>query len=147
MSSIVDALKTVHPEATGDTIAEVIKTMEAGGGSGGGAGNVITVTVSGTISSSNKPTVENISHTFAEARELVESGNPITFAFIHPKYEAMPNKYHKIIAYSTAYCYWSSEFSGESSPLSEHFEVYIQNFHTTKFTFTWASNGISSFAS
>lgn len=32
MSSITDALKAKHPEATGDTIAEVIRTMDASGG-------------------------------------------------------------------------------------------------------------------
>ena len=35
MSSITDALKAKHPEATGDTIAEVIATMESGGGGSG----------------------------------------------------------------------------------------------------------------
>lgn len=46
MSSIVDALKTVHPEATGDTIAEVIKTMGAsGGGSASGGIEVIELTL------------------------------------------------------------------------------------------------------
>ena len=127
---------------TGDVItAEKLNKLEGGVA---GAGNVITVTVSGRISSSNPPTVDNISHTFAEARELVESGKPITFAFIHPNVNPVPNKYHKVIAYSTAYCYWSPELSGGSSSLSEHFEVYIQNFDTTKFTFTWMSDGNSS---
>lgn len=40
MSTIVDALKTVHPEATGDTIADVIKTISASGGGGDGANSL-----------------------------------------------------------------------------------------------------------
>lgn len=36
MTSITDALKAKHPEATGDTIAEVIRTMDASGGGSGG---------------------------------------------------------------------------------------------------------------
>lgn len=34
MINILDALKAKHPEATGDTIGEIIATMESGGGGG-----------------------------------------------------------------------------------------------------------------
>lgn len=77
MTSITDALKLKHPEATGDTIAEVIQTMTSSGG-GTGGGGVFTIEID---EDTNSATVTDA--TAAELLAMCQSGLTVGYAVEH----------------------------------------------------------------
>lgn len=77
MTSITDALKLKHPEAKGDTIAEVIQTMTSSGGAGGGYAVEVHVDRSSEASHDGYP-MEITDYTAGELLDMCMSG-PVAF--------------------------------------------------------------------
>lgn len=76
MPTIVDALKAKYPDATGNTIDEVINTMDASGGSGGGGALNITLSVT---TGEHSETIYRLDKTWREIKDAFIAGKVIIF--------------------------------------------------------------------
>lgn len=103
MINILDALKAKHPEATGDTIGEIIATMESSGG--GGKNNLKAIPYFATpVPSNPKGFIKSINgprdiefYTFDEMWQLIEElGAEMVFTYPANSYARTLTQIHRI---------------------------------------------------